>query len=247
MRKALPALLLCLVILIVGGCASAPSVVHSGKRIPATFTDAMFMDAWYGKFVKRYHREPVLEVVVLKPPGVVYDTYRNDPSQKEFINGFPEGFRKGIITSGKAILVSRATREIDSLERYFEMEHAASDSIAEPGHVKGADFVLAFQPEETPITRYLNPGPVRPFFDGLTAFISEIFFYPIWGDMFAITFKTTITLHLIDLRTDEDVWWAQKILSYNTPIGFTSYSEVSNPGVPPISSRFVSGKWVPIH
>lgn len=231
------------VLFALGGCAStAPHSPHP-KSI-TTFSSIMLQDPWYEDFVKKYHRKPVLEVINIMPPGLDYASPFNDPAQKIWIDGFLSGMRKNIMKTRRAILVTRSIRETTSLERYFEMQHASSDSDMQPGHVKGADFVLALEPSASMPVHYINPGGWRPFLAGLTLGISELFMHPIYGSVHAEEFTVGVTMHLVDLRTDENVWWADWSLKYNSPDGYTTAGDASTPGYQAQVRKLVGNKWV---
>lgn len=66
------------------------------------------------------------------------------------------GVQEELVQSGKVRLVSVSDRGVMSSERYFTMAHASSDSVQNPGHVQGADFLLEISRHMARLLRIKN-------------------------------------------------------------------------------------------
>lgn len=193
--------------------SSCESVGHpeanSNNVFPSTIAQEFMMQGpWYREFERRHHRKPVLEFIETPAPSsnshVSHPSYAS--AQLVLLNSFPSNFRGAVLTSGRAKVVSYGIRQFASLERYFQMQHAASDSVIEPGHVTGADFVVVFNPSTTGPESQSNGADWRPLLGAFTFFISEIILYPTMGPLYTYTATVNFNVQLIDLRTDQEIF-----------------------------------------
>jgi len=70
------------------------------------------------------------------------DAHKTVVTERRKVTQRAWGIQEELIQSGKVRLVSVSDRGVMSSERYFTMSHASSDSVQNPGHVQGADFLL---------------------------------------------------------------------------------------------------------
>lgn len=194
---------------LLSSCESVGRPEANSNIFPSTIAQRFMMQgSWYREFERRHHRKPVLEFIETPAPSsnshVNHSSYTN--SQLVLLNSFPSDFRGAVLTSGSAKVVSYGIRQFASLERYFQMRHVASDSVIEPGHVTGADFVVVFNPSATGPESQSNGADWRPLLGAFTFFISEIILYPTLGPLYTYTGTVNFNVQLIDLRTDQEIF-----------------------------------------
>ncbi len=232
-----------------GGCASTKSAIPPSlfyKHISVSYL--VFHAPWYQEFLAKYHRKPHLEIVELDDASYRAARYGMNQEQITYIDQDIEAIREKVAATRKAVMVSYAAREFDSSERLFEMEHAASDSIAEPGHVKGADFVLVLRPGGTLPYRYeTNFLLLRALLDMVLIGVPEIVFYPLEGPFYGYHSTVSMSVELVDLRTDENVWSESIEVVLDTIQGITqTVTNTSEPTGAPFQMKYVGDHWIAV-
>jgi hypothetical protein len=84
------------------------------------------------------------------------DAHKTVVTERRKVTQRAWGIQEELIQSGKVRLVSVSDRGVMSSERYFTMSHASSDSVQNPGHVQGADFLLEISRHMARLLRIKN-------------------------------------------------------------------------------------------
>lgn len=229
------------------GCVSSPpspDVPRLLRKVSIPYQ--IFHQPWYQEFLEKYHRKPHLEIVRIDSASYRENMYGMGTNQKAMLAHLIEQIKESIASTRKVVIVSYSTRQFDSMERLFEMEHAASDSIAEPGHVAGADYVLVMRPGGTIPFRYKTPlFDVRFPLDLFLLMTPEIVFYPLEGPFYGWNSSISMTSELIDLRTDESIWSESYYQVEDTVKGTSAYiTSTTDPQFGTIHLKLVDKKWV---
>lgn len=160
------------------------------------FTDFL-SSLWYINFKKTHQRNPVIAIidqgkaeavhprqVWIPVHGGLFYSAGGQPSwaDKDYLQEI-------LLKSGKIGVVIYKHRELSSGERLFQMKHAASRYIKEPGHLEGADAVLILKKKKF----RMQPLTFKPENLDFPVVIAKV--TPVWLD-----------IKLIDIATDELLW-----------------------------------------
>lgn len=198
-----------------------PKMVSSHLLNPAkgnlnVLTLRLLSDKWLSSFIGAEHRYPVLEFVNIEDESAEIYLYGVD--QKQIIKGAQEIVVNDLIRSNKVHIVTIRSRTLTQFERYFQMKHATSDSISEPGHVRGADFVLVYRHSALPVSSFQ-------------------------GDPQHLVGKIFFRFQLIRIKSNEIVWTGEEEMDYDSFLGETATITSSNPDLKPSHLIFENGKW----
>ena len=161
------------------------------------FTD-LLTSPWYDNFKKIHHRNPIIAIIdqgknqtesnsgdkiyIPLHGGLLVYFIRQPWAEKDYL-------QETLLKSGKVGVVIYKHRQLSSAERMFQMKHAASRYVKNPGHLEGADAVLVLKK---------NKSKSQPL-----AFQPEDIVFPV--EIAKVT-PVSINIKLIDLATDELLW-----------------------------------------
>jgi hypothetical protein len=228
-------------VLALAGCSRAFLPGPRAESRPAHQTIPSYLsatrlldDEWYRRFLQERHRKPVVELI----QTVVSDTssarwlssFQTAPvylsiqqTQISLLDSFPQNLKEALLSSEKVALVTTRVRRITHLERFFQMQHASSNSLKEPGQIRGADYaVIIFPSVSVPVVQRV-------------------------GFRVLASWSVSFELQLIDLETDNEVWNGQVRLFYDGRSGhFDSFVSSSNPHLAMAHLRVLHNRWVPV-
>lgn len=199
----------------ISGCSSLRDNPTQNEN--GFLTKSFLSDPWYEDFLSKNHRKPVLEMIDIRDNSSKRFMYA--PLQNQFIKATSEKMVEILLRSRKVKFVSTRIRKYNHLERYFEMRHARSATVKEPGHLTGADLVLVYRHSAIPPEK-IN-GSSRHF----VALINFDF-------------------ELVDIQTDEIVWKGSAVETIDTTKGISAVEDVSNPGSQTKFLKLEGKKWV---
>ena len=161
------------------------------------FTD-LLSSPWYASFKKTHQRNPIIVILdqgkdstesvhsrqVWLPVhgGLLFYFVRQPWADKDYV-------QETLLKSGKVGVVIYKHRELSSGERMFQMKHAATQYVKEPGHLDGADAVLILTEKKS----RTQPLAFKPEDMDMPVEVAKV--TPI-----------SLDIKLIDIATDELLW-----------------------------------------
>ena len=172
------------------------------RKLLTTSGEGFFADMltspWYDNFKKNHHRNPIIAIIdqgekqaesnsgdkiyIPLHGGLLVYFIQQPWAEKDYL-------QETLLKSGKVGVVIYNHRQLSSGERMFQMKHAASRYVKNPGHLEGADAVLVLKK---------NKSRSQPL-----AFQPEDMPFPV--EIAKVT-PVSIDIKLIDLGTDELLW-----------------------------------------